>query len=458
MTISLDTTFASTVSRHPHRPAILQRGSPGLTFLQLDELVERVAAAFADLGPGPIAVAIQSRVRLVVAVLAAWRQGRAVVLLDPATQAGELQRWAPRLGARWLIHEPEGETSAPDASPQARALDPALTLPAEAVLVKVTSGSTGEPAGAVLDAAALLAGIDQISRGMAITGTDRIVVPLPLSHSYGFDSGILSLLAVGTPLILESSLYLSSLVSGLPEAQGTVLLLVPPLVRALAAAPWPNHHRIRLVISAGGPLEPAFASAFAQASGVAVHQFYGSTETGGICFEQDPRDPEAAGTVGSPLPGVHLSLDADARVTVASAANAMALVTSGSLATIHGPIATGDTAEWTGAGRLRLTGRVAGLLNVAGRRVQASGIEHEIQRLPGVREAAVIGVPESVRGDRIVVFVVTDGRRLEASTLPRGVRPREVRYVEALPYTDRGKLDRRRLQELIDAGRTQEPK
>jgi acyl-coenzyme A synthetase/AMP-(fatty) acid ligase len=456
MTTSLDSTFASTVSRHPHRPAILQRGSPGLTFARLDQLVGEVAGAIATLDPGPVALAIQSRARLVIVVLAAWRQGRAVVLLDPTTPPNELQRWAPRLGARWLIHEPEGDQPAPEASPRARALDPTLELPAEATLVKVTSGSTGEPVGAVLDAGALLAGIDQIARGMGITGDDRIVVPLPLSHSYGFDSGILSLLALGTPLILESSLYLSSLVSGLNETRGTVLLLVPPLVRALAATAWPNHHQVRLVVSAGGPLEPAFATAFAQAAGVPVHQFYGSTETGGICFEHDPLDPDAGGTVGSPLPGVLVGLDPDARVTVSSSANATALLTGGAVVPIKGPIATGDTAEWTKAGRLRLTGRVAGLLNVAGRRIQAAGLEHEIQRLPGVREAAVIGVPESVRGDRVVVFVVTDGRRLEANTLPRGVRPREVRYVEALPYTERGKLDRRRLLELVDATSPQE--
>ncbi len=456
MTTSLDTTFASTVSRHPHRPAILQRGSPGLTFGQLDEMVSRVAAALDSLQAGPVGLAIQSRARLLVVVLAAWRAGRPVVVLDPGTPAGELLRWAPRLGARWLIHEPEGDPAAPDASPRGRALDPLVALPADAVLVKVTSGSTGEPVGAVLDTRALLAGIDQISRGMSITTEDRIVVPLPLSHSYGFDSGILSLLAVGTPLILESSLYLSSLVSGLGESQGTVLLLVPPLVRALASTPWPTHHHLRLVISAGGPLEPTFAATFAAASGVAVHQFYGSTETGGICFELNPHDPDANGTVGSPLPGVEVGLDSDARVTVASAANASALLVGGVVTPISGPIATGDTAEWTSAGRLRLTGRVAGLLNVAGRRIQAAGLEHEIQRLPGVREAAVVGVPESVRGDRVVVFVVTDGRRLEANTLPRGVRPREVRYLDALPYTERGKLDRRRLLAMVDTTRPQE--
>ena len=155
--------------------------------------------------------------------------------------------------------------------------------------------------------------------------------------------------------------------------------------------------------------------------------------------------------MGRPLPGVEIALDADARVTVASSANAFALLVDGRLERIAAPIATGDTAEWTASGRLRLTGRVAGLLNVAGRRIQAAGLEQELGRLPGVREVAVVGVPESVRGDRVVVFVVTDGAKIEARALPRGIRPREVRYVDALPYTERGKLDRRRLLELADA-------
>lgn len=456
--IALDTTFQSTLRKRPDHPALISRSCGcAHSFAELDQAVTQATLALARYPAGPVALAIASRARLVVLVLAAWRAERAVVLLDPGQTSDELAAWAPRLGARLLVHETSandarlmvtGAAGTPSSDGIWSILEPQTTLPPGTALVKVTSGSTGEPTGVALDAAALLAGIDQISRGMGIDEGDRIVVPLPLSHSYGFDSGVMSLLALGTPLILESSLYPSALFAGLAKEAGSVLLLVPPLVRSFASLEWPRQHSVRLVISAGGPLEPSFAEAFQRASGVHVRQFYGSTETGGICFEADPMNPAAAGTVGQPLPGVQVELDADGRVVVSSPANATALVCAGVVQAITGPIATGDTGEWTDTGRLRLTGRVAGLLNVAGRRIQLTGLESKLARLPGVREVAAVALPESLRGDRIVVFVVTDGSRLEPRSLPRGVRPREVHYLESLPYTERGKLDRRRLLAL----------
>ena len=75
-------------------------------------------------------------------------------------------------------------------------------------------------------------------------------------------------------------------------------------------------------------------------------------------------------------------------------------------------------------------------------------VEDALRSATGVEELAVVGVDDPVRGDRIVAFLVANGRRIDLSTLPLGMQPREVRLVETLPYTERGKLDRRRLREL----------
>lgn len=442
--LSLLAAFQSTLRRQPNRLALIARsGGVAWSFADLERLVDERARELASLEPGPIALALRARTNFVVDTLACWHAGRVAIPLDATLDGAGLAHLAGRLGARFLFHDPAGTTVAQD-------VVPAVELPAGTALVKVTSGSTGEPVGVVLSEAALLAGIEHIARGMRIDHHDVILVPLPLSHSYGFDSGVLSLAVLGTPLVVENALYPTSILTALRDTEATVLLLVPPLVRALAELTWPPQHRLRLVISAGGPLDPTFGEKFATASGVAVSQFYGSTETGGITFESCPDAPEAAGAVGSPLPGVQVELGEDGRVQVASPALASAFVSAGALLPCDASITTGDTAIWRD-GRLCLTGRIAGLLNIAGRKVQIAGVEKLLAALPGVREVAIVGIPESVRGDRIVVFAVTDGRTLDPRDLPFGVLAREIHYLDSLPFTERGKVDRRRLRELAEA-------
>jgi len=349
-----------------------------------------------------------------------------------------------------------------DTLPALPADGPATTGPATSgpapgtALVKMTSGSTGEPTGICLSEEALATGIAQIVEGMGLSAADRVLIAIPLSHSYGFDNGVLSLAAAGTPLILEPSYYPASLLRALGDGEATFFPAVPPMVRALADTDWPREltragelGRLR-VISAGGPLDPSFARRFRKRSGRAVHQFYGSTETGGICFERHPEEPEASGTVGQPLPGVRVELDRASTVTVDSGASFLAFL--GQPPRPERRVVLGDRGEWTAEGRLRLTGRTADMLNVGGRRVSATAIESCLRRLPGITEVAVVAVADPMRGDRVMAFFVGEPGRLDPSCLPTGLAPRDLRAIDALPYTPRGKLDRARLRRLAAEG------
>lgn len=428
--------------------AILSRQErTSLTFGDLDLLARAWEERLGDVAPGEsVALATGNGPAFVALFLALRRRGAVVVSMDGGLPFAEKSRICARLGVRHLLARDEGGREAGDGV-RRHDVDvvPLPALPGTAV-VKLTSGSTGEPVGACISEEALATGITQIAAGMGIDAHDRILVAIPLSHSYAFDSGLVSLLVLGTPLVLESALLPRVLISAMLEGEVTFFPAVPPLVHSLGQVDWPELP-LRRVICAGGVLTPAAARAFHARSGRHVHQFYGATECGGICFEPRPGEPGAEGSVGMPLPGVDVRLGEAGRVEVRSRAS------------YHGHlgrdaesaprvVVPGDTAVWSEEGRLRLTGRTADILNVGGRKIAAAQLEGELRAIAGVREAAVVGVDDPVRGDRVVAFVVGDTvLDLPGAGLPLGLR--DVRSVAALPYTERGKLDRALLRQWI---------
>ena len=457
--------FARLVRDQPARPALWSRFEDlRLTFGELDERVAEWERRLAHLPAEPMALATGNCAAFPELFLALRRLGRVVVAMDgtlPLSARAELCR---RLGIAWLLHrEPEAaEGGAPiphgdrphgestllggDVRLLRLAGVEPLAAPAGTALVKLTSGSTGEPVGVCLSEEALRAGIGHIVEGMSIRPDDRVLIAIPLSHSYGFDSGVLSLAVHGTPLVIVRRFFPVPLLEALAAGEVTFFPTVPPLVRALAEVEWPEGLPLRTVICAGAPLPVDTARRFRQRSGRWVHQFYGSTESGGICYEADPADPAAEGAVGRPLPGVRVCLGEAGTVAVHSPAN-FGGYWGRDRELVPRTVTAGDTAELGPDGRLRLTGRTAEIFNVGGRKIAAATLEAALRGATGVEELAVVGIDDPVRGDRLVAFLVANGRRVDVSSLPSGLQPREVRLVSTLPYTERGKLDRQRLRE-----------
>lgn len=441
--------FGRTVEEQPNREALWSRGeSLRLTFSDLAARVERRADVLSSEPDEATALATGNCAAFLELFLALRRLDRPVLAVDGALPIPEKTELCRRLGVGSLLHRDEAGGAFDDV--RLLQLDDVERTPPPAgtALVKLTSGSTGEPEGICLGGEALMTGIHQIGRGMGLSPDDRVLVTIPLSHSYGFDNGVLSLAVLGTPLVLEPRFFPGPLIRALDESEATFFPVVPPLVRSLSEQAWPSALALRTVICAGGRLAPEVAETFLARSGRPVHQFYGSTETGGIAFEREPLAPEATGTVGMPLPGVDVRLDDDGRVRVRSDAN---------YGGVHGrdeelsdprEVRLGDYGEWTPSGRLRLTGRTIDFVNVGGRKISLAAIEQALRGLDGLEDVAVVGVNDELRGERVVAFVVGEDDALDLGELPPTLTPREVRRVPSLPYTARGKLDRRRLTEL----------
>ncbi|MCP4655374.1 MAG: acyl--CoA ligase [bacterium] len=428
-----------------------------VSFGQLHERVIAWARLLDSEAGRPVAVATGNCAAFCELFLALRSTAVPMVSMDAGLPYAEQLDLCRRLGIATLIHGGDAGDRLVDGVRITRLptdADRITVPPPDTALIKLTSGSTGEPAGACFRDDSLAIGIRQIGQGMELSEGDRVLIAIPLSHSYGFDNGVLSLAVLGTPLVLEPGFFPAPLLRALAEGEITFFPLVPPLVRSLGQSPWPADLALRKVICAGGALVPEFAEQFRGASGRPIHNFYGSTETGGICFEDRPWKPEAVGTVGRPLPGVTVTLDEVGRVGVDSKANLIGYFGPDREASVR-RFLTGDTAEWTPQGRLRLTGRTADILNIGGRKVPAVRVEEALRHLPGVGDAAVVGVEDAVRGERTVAFLVADRWPVNTSSVAARLTPREVRRIDSLPYTERGKLDRGRLRRLA---REQAPK
>jgi long-chain acyl-CoA synthetase len=425
-----------------------------LTFADLAARIEAWTRALRAAGPdagAPTALVAGNRAAFVELFFALRALDAPVLAVDDALPPAAILEIARRMGAGRLLHRRAALggsplPGAPDPSILLRPLEDARPAPVGTALIKLTSGSTLNPRGACFTEEALAEGIDHIARGMDLGPRDRVLVAIPLSHSYGFDNGVLSLAAAGTPLVLQDDLLPSALLRTLRDRAITFFPAVPALVRILAQAEWPRGLPLRAVLSASAPLSAEHARAFRRASGLPVRQFYGATECGGISFETRPDDPEAEGTVGFPLPGVEVELHPEEGILVRSRANRFALLPEGNPVPAH--VATGDRAARTPEGRLRLLGRILPLGNVGGVKIDLGALEAFLREPAGVSDAAVVPVGDAARGQRLVAWVESETRGpgellalCRAKLSPREV-PAEIRVLPRLPRTSRGKVDR----------------
>jgi acyl-CoA synthetase (AMP-forming)/AMP-acid ligase II len=299
-------------------------------------------------------------------------------------------------------------------------------------LIKTTSGTTGVARPIYCTAANLLADARQVCATMGITAADVNLALIPFGHSYGLGNLVLPMLQQGTPVVCAAAFVPRQIPDWIERHRVTVFPTVPAVLRALVQLPgraaMPS---LRLVISAGAPLTPELARQFHEKFGVRVHNFYGASETGGICYD---RDGSGRG-VGHPLRGVRVTIRRDGRIVVASRA-----------VTGSGRLVLADWGEWGSDGELILTGRVGAVANIGGRKVAAAVVETAVRGLPGVTEAWVT-VGRDPRGNDLLAAAVETGRpraaleRALAQRLPLWQLPKRWLIAERLPRTARGKLD-----------------
>jgi len=380
--------------------------------------------------------------------LALQRAGLAAVPLDGGMPTEGCVETARRLGARALYLDGEfqslGRVSATLASSAARAQ--------KICCVKITSGSGALPKAVECRAEHLLADGRNIIKTMGIGANDINLAAIPLGHSYGLGNLVMPLILQGTAMVCAGDYVPRQLLEWIGRYRVTVFPAVPALLRVLAALPpkvavaGPRNgspptaattvrlDSLRTVISAGAVLTPAVAQAFFTRYGLKIHNFYGASETGGICYDRTGSASLTGRSVGKPLAGVSVTVKAGL-ITVESRA----------VATRTGKWRVNDFGEWNKHGELALLGRAGHGANIGGKKVHPLEVERVLRALPGVTDAAV-WLWQGEGRDLLAAGVETAHSRAEleralAARLPAWKLPKAWFIDRELPRTPRGKLD-----------------
>jgi acyl-coenzyme A synthetase/AMP-(fatty) acid ligase len=297
--------------------------------------------------------------------------------------------------------------------------------------VKLTSGTTGDLKRIFCSAANLQADGEHIIHTMGIRPTDRNLAIIPLGHSYGLGNLVMPLLLQGTTVVCAQAFVPRQILRLIEEYEVTVLPTVPAILRALSQLEGTiKPSSLRLVISAGAPLTAEVAQRFHQRYGIKIHNFYGSSETGGICYDRTGAATLKGRSVGKPLTGVKVQIRRDGRVAVSSPAGKATLP---------------DLGKWNRYGELCLLGRIGEVANVGGKKVAPAEIERALRQLPGITDAWVT-VLQDKRGNGYLAAAVETARTradLEQEllkTIPAWKLPKAWLIAPALPRTNRGKL------------------
>lgn len=504
--------FESTVRRYPDRPALVTLDGRTVTYAELAERSRALAAGLEECLPGErCAVLSQNRVAVVEAMLAAMVRGRANVQLSTRGAVGELASSLQTTGATGLIYD---DALADTAEAVAERVDIDLTLgidgagraePYEALVEAAdpddapaapqteppesatffTSGTTSAPKGILVDQEqAWLAGM-QPALEMSLTASDRALVCTPWYHMVTSEAWIIPHLFVGATLVIQPAFEPEATLRAIEAHAITGLLAVPTQLEVLVETQRELDADLGSLeyIRTGGAIVPeSLVERVDETLGADLFNTYGLTEgVGNLTFAYPEEQADHPGTIGksSYLWEVRVVEPADPP----EKPDPEALVEPGELGEVIGKslqmtdeyldrpeetealfvegwLRTGDVARVDQDRYPVIVDRIDNMIVSGGENVYPEEVQRALEGHPGVREAAVVGVPDETWGEMVAAAVVADdavtAEDLEAycvdhDELADFKRPRQYRFVDELPRSATGTLLRGEVLERFDA-------
>jgi amino acid adenylation domain-containing protein len=469
--------FEAHAARDPGAPALLGEGG-AVSYGELDRRAEDLAGWLRGRGAGAekvVGIALEASAEAVVAILAVWKVGAAYVPLDPSYPEERLAFYRADSGAEIVVGE--AGAGAPLSRSGGSAAGRGDGGEGDLAYLLYTSGSTGEPKGVEITHRGFAHLIDSQIRTLRLGPGQRLLQFAALA----FDASAAEIgaaLGSGAALVLrgpESRLPGEGMARLLAEQRVTAAVLTPSALAALPAADLPAFDTLAV---AGEVCSPDLPARWV-APGRRFLNLYGPTEATVQATGGEIRPGEAP-TLGRPIPAARAYVvDARLRSLPAGVPGELALAGSGLARGYRGRPAltaarfvpdpwgkpggrlyrTGDRVRLLADGRLDFLGRLDQQVKVRGIRVELGEIESRLLGDPRVRQAAVLLVEDRAVGPRLAAFVVApeggideDGlRRLLRRGLPEALIPSSFVFLQELPRTPGGKLDRRALPRLAPA-------
>jgi len=483
--------------------------------LYLPNVPHYIAAYYGAMMAGAIAVnfsplytveelvhqANDSGIRLLVTLSAKPLFGNALAVLDHCSfverlVVGSVAGALPAGKALFyrLFKQRESDTPVPD-DPRILhfssllANDGALPLPAidperDLALLQYTGGTTGRPKGAMLTHQNLTANARQVNMIDPWKGQDdRILGVLPFFHVFANTAVLNRTVVNGGEIVMLPRFDAKQALAAIQRTRVTSVPGVPTMFQALLDSPdlaRTDMRSVRCCISGGAPLPLPLKEAFEAAVGARLVEGYGLTESSGVVSANPYGAPGKAGSIGQPIPGTRVKLlDREDPNRDAPAGEPGEIAVAGpqimrgywnnpaaDAEVFEGDyLRTGDVGTIDADGYLRVVDRIKDMITVGGFKVFPSQVEEVLYRHPAVREALVIGIPDSYSGERPKAFVTLqpdapadlDGAALLAWLNPQLGKHERVTAVEIrdmLPKTLVGKLSRKELvaEERAKAG------
>lgn len=496
---------------------------------ELDAQVDAVARGLralelpADGYPARVAVALPNVPEFAAVYFGVLRAGLVAVPVNPGFTARELRHVLADSGAAVLIGTADVVSAVATVRTELPALRhvyrhgsgdgdaPVLAVllstegePAEArtggedlAILIYTSGTAGDPKGAMLSHRALLANHAQVAEitPPVLSADDVMLLALPLFHVYGLNSGLGAVAYHGAAGVLVPRFDPADALALVARHQVTAIVGVPPMYISWSLLPEGGValESVRLAVSGAAPLDPAAAARFTAATARTIFEGYGLTETAPTVTSTLASPAHKPGSIGRPIPGVEIRLvssdgsdawsstmdydeppvdddDVDLSAPDSPGSDPGEIVVRGANVFSgywpdgrDGPDAagwwpTGDVAYADADGDLFLVDRLGELILVSGFNVYPHEVEQVLEAHPGVAGAAVLGIPHPYTGQTVKAYVVRSGtvdvgvtaedlmRHCEKN-LARFKCPAAIEFVSDLPRTAIGKVRKAALRD-----------
>jgi len=380
------------------------------------------------------------------------------LVLDAAARPGFT------LSAKCVVHR--WDFGAPPISPAEAAPPPPDRIDTDLASIVYTSGSTGDAKGVMLTHRNLVTNTRSIVQYLGLRADDRMMVVLPFHYIYGRSLLYTHFFSGGSIVIDNRFAFPTVVVDAMQTHEVTALAGVPSTFAILLrktdirARTLPH---LRLLTQAGGGLSPALQREVVDTFRSArFFVMYGATEAAPrLTYVEPEKLPQKWGSIGRAIPDVEVIVADDSgqplprRVVGEIAArgeNIMRGYWKDPDATArvlrHGYYFTGDLGYVDDDGYIFLTGRSSDIIKSGGNRVSAKEIEDALHEIPGVVEAAVIAMPDEIRGEAITAVIVCTPPppseqhvlHLLSQRLPAFKLPNRIEFRDSLPKNASGKI------------------